>query len=103
MFTATSLISYTIFGIIGYRGSWVPSIKGVHISDQLYKDTSQPYDRIIEFTPFAKTELNENVNGGVIKFHFTNELTIKSIHWGENVMKFSCFDKEQIIELFQRK
>ena len=103
LFNAKSLISYKIVGHIGYKGHWVPSIDGVHISERLNRDTSLNVDRIIELTPFTKVDSNEKVMGGTIKFNFTNEIIINSNHWGDNLLKFTCFDKEQVIQLEQIK
>jgi hypothetical protein len=46
---------------------------------------------------------NNHVNGGSDKFEFKNEHIINSNHWGINRIKFICGQKEQTIELLQRK
>ena len=103
LFTSKSLISYSIRGQIKCKGHWQPKIEEVHISERANSDTTQHYDRIIEITPIVKVVDNEKINGRTQNFYFSNEHTITSNHWGLNKIKFICGQKEQIIELHQRK
>jgi len=103
LFNSKSLISYKIKGRIKYDGHWIPSIKEVHISERINKDSTQNINRIIEFTPIVKVEENKFKNGGTEYFEFKNEHTITSGNWGWNRIKFICRNKEQIIELRQTK
>jgi len=103
LFNSKSLISYRINGEIKFEGNWKPSIKEIHISERINRDTTQTYNRIIELTPIVKVKNDENVNGGVEKFDFTNEHIITSGNWGMNRIKFVCGAKEIEIELRQTK
>jgi hypothetical protein len=103
LFNAESLLSYHISGKIGYNNSWQPQIKMVHISERINTDTTQLFDRIVEITPIVKVKENKKVKNGVENFSFTNECIIHSNHWGRNRIKFICGQREQIIDLQQRK
>jgi hypothetical protein len=103
LFNAKSLISYSIIGQVKIKNTWQPSIREVHISERINSDSTQSFDRIIEITPIVGVEENKNLNGGVTTFKFKNEHTIVSNKWGINKIKFICGQKEQIIELKQRK
>ena len=103
LINSKSLISYKINGEIRFDGHWKPSIKEIHISERINRDTTQIYNRIIELTPIVKVENDENVNGGIEKFEFTNEHIITSGNWGMNRLKFICGEKEIEIELRQTK
>jgi hypothetical protein len=100
----TSLISYSVYGKIkSDSGHWEPKIKEIHLSERIENDSLK--NRIIEITPivsFSNTKKGNEKNG-VKKFKFTNEHTIKSNDWGNNTIKFICGNKEQIINLQQRK
>lgn len=102
LFNAKSLVSYKISGNIKCERGWLPKIEEVHISERLNNDTTLNYERIIELTPVVKTISSEKDNGK-INFELKNEHIITSSHWGVNRIKFVCKDKEQIIELTQRK
>ncbi len=73
LFNSKSLISYQIIGKIKYKGEWKPSIKRVHISERLNKDTTQNCQRVIEITPVVKVSNKEGLNGGIEKFEINNE------------------------------
>ena len=103
LFNSKSLISYKVSGQLTFEGHWQPIIKEVHISERINVDTTLRCDRIIEITPIVTSKENKNINGGSDKFEFRNEHTITSNHWGINVIKFICGQKEQTIELRQTK
>jgi len=103
LFNSKSLISYTIKGKIKYDGHWKPDIKGIHISEQINKDSTQNINQIIELTPIVKVENDKSANGGIEEFEFKNEHMITSGNWGLNRIKVICGNKETIIELHQRK
>jgi hypothetical protein len=103
LMNAKSIVSYRVGGHLTYEGQWQPKITEVHISERMCHDTTSHYDRIIEITPIIKTTKNEKVNGGSHKFEFTNEHIITSNQWGINRIKFVCGQKEQVIELRQKK
>jgi hypothetical protein len=75
----------------------------VHISERVNTDTTQLFDRIVEITPIVEVTENKKATSGYESFSFTNECIIHSNHWGVNRVKFICGQKEQIIELQQRK
>lgn len=103
LFNAESLIAYTVKGHIAYKGHWQPEIKEVHISERLNRDTSLPYDKIIEITPVVSVRENGTVNGGTVSFGFTNEHTVTSGGWGNNRIMLKCGRFERIVELHQSK
>jgi len=103
LFNSKSLISYKIKGKIKYDGHWKPNIKEVHISERINKDSTLNISRIIELTPIVEVKNDENANGGIEDFEFTNEHMITSQNWGLNRIKIICGNKETIIELQQRK
>ncbi|MFN0201647.1 MAG: hypothetical protein ACKVTZ_09010 [Bacteroidia bacterium] len=103
LLNSESLISYTIGGRLNYQKSWQPVIEEVHISERINLDTTLNCDRIIEITPVIQDKENQNASDGFTKFEFKNEHTITSNHWGINRIKFICGQKEQTIELRQRK
>ncbi|MDR0830479.1 MAG: hypothetical protein LBN95_10285 [Prevotellaceae bacterium] len=104
LFNSQSLVSYSVSGTIEYNKHWQPFIEKVHISERINTDTTQHCDRIIEITPVIKVKENKKlINNGTQHFSFLNEHTITSNHWGNNRIKFVCGNKEQIIELMQRK
>ncbi len=103
LFNSKSLISYKVAGQLTYEGHWQPKIKEVHISERINLDTLLNCDRIIEITPIVEVEENLKKNGKKNKFEFKNEHIITSNHWGINRIKFVCGNKEQTIELQQRK
>ena len=103
LFNSKSLISYTIKGKIKYDSHWKPSIKEIHISERINRDSTQNINRIIELTPIVKVEKDENTNGGIKEFELINEHMITSGNWGLNRIKIICGNKETIIELQQRK
>ncbi|MGE0637519.1 MAG: hypothetical protein AB7P01_13830 [Bacteroidia bacterium] len=103
LFNSKSLISYRVSGQLTYEGHWQPTIDEVHISERINLDTSLNFDRIIEITPVIKDVENNKINGGIDRFEFINEHTIISNQWGINRIKFICGQKEQTIELRQRK
>jgi hypothetical protein len=97
-----SLISYTVYGKIkSNNGHWESKIKEIHLSERIEKDSLK--NRIIEITPILSVTKKVNEKNGVKKFEFTNEHTIISNDWGNNTIKFICGNKEQIINLQQRK
>ncbi len=105
LFNSQSLISYTVKGNIFHKKDWEPHIEKVHISETLNKDTISvtEYDRIIEITPVVEVTLDKKLMTGVKAFSIKNEHLITSNKWGNNRIKLICGDKEQIIELIQRK
>lgn len=103
VFNNRSLISYRISGEIKYA-HWLLKIKEVHVSERMINDTTLNYNRIIELTPIVATvKQDKESKGGVAKFNFKNEHLVYSTNWGTNRIKFVCGDREQIIELKQRK
>jgi len=103
LFNSKSLVSYKIKGKLKHDGSWKPSIKEIHISERLNKDTAQNLNRIIELTPIVALKEDEKLNGGIEEFEFTNQHRITSGNWGLNRLKFISADIEKIIELRQSK
>lgn len=103
LFNSKSLISYSIKGKIKFDEKWKSYIKEVHISERVNKDSTQNVNRIIEFTPIVKVKKNKSLNGGIKEFEFKNEHIITSGKWGWNRIKLICGNKEEIIELQQRK
>lgn len=103
LFNNKSLIAYTIKGKMKYEKQWKSYIGKIHISERLNKDSTQNINRIIELTPIVRVKNNKNANGGVEEFEFKNEFIITSGNWGMNRIKFICGNKEEIIELVQRK
>ncbi|TGD59481.1 hypothetical protein [Flavobacterium humi] len=103
LFNSKSLISYNVAGQLICERHWQPKIKEIHISERINLDTLLHCDRIIEITPVIEVGENRKAKGSKSNFSFKNEHTIISNHWGINRIKFVCGNKEQIIELLQRK
>jgi len=101
LFNSKSLVSYSIYGKMKFDGNWEPKIESVHLSERIENDTLK--NRIIEITPIISVTENDKLKDGIKKFNFKNEHTIISNSWGNNKIKFICENKEQIIELRQRK
>ena len=99
-----SLISYTIKGQIKFARHYEASIKKVHISERLNKDSTQCFDRIIELMPIVKIQYNGKVNeSGIKHFEFTNEYIVTSGHWGVNNIKIICGNNKKDIKFRQKK
>lgn len=103
LFNDKSLIAYKISGQLAHQKDWQRVIKEVHISERVNLDTTLHCDRIIELTPVVKSKESKTLDGEMERFQLRNEHTIVSNHWGINRIKFICGNKEQIIELKQRK
>ena len=104
LFNSKSLIVYDISGVISHKKGWMPEIREVFISESLNKDTlDKSYDRIIEIMPIVSLVDNKSAIRGKQSFSIKNEHIIESNKWGSNKIKFICLDKEQIIEVIQRK
>lgn len=102
LFNSKSLISYSVYGKMNFDdGHWEPNIEQIHLSERIEKDSLR--NRIIEITPIISVTEKDNSKKGVKKFKFTNQHTIISNGWGNNTIKFICGNKEQRIELIQRK
>ncbi|WP_188051740.1 hypothetical protein [Flavobacterium sp. GP15] len=102
LFNSKSLVSYSIYGKMKFDdGHWEPKIESVHLSERIEKDSLK--NRIIEITPIISVSEKDNEKGGFKKFNFKNEHTIISNGWGNNIIKFICGNKEQIIRLQQTK
>lgn len=46
---------------------------------------------------------NKSAKEGVVNFEFTNQVVVKSLHWGKNRILFMCGKFQEIIEVHQRK
>ena len=103
LFNDTSLISYTVYGHVNTLKNSKAEIKQVHISERVNNDPSISFDGLIEITPIVSFSVSENTKSSVHHFHFTNEILLSSIHWGENTIKFTCLNKIQTIQLNQNK
>ena len=103
MFYDTSLLSYTVYGHAMSKKNSVIAINQIHIAERLNNDTAINCDGIIEITPILTLEVAENKKGSNEYFHFTNEIALSSIHFGENIFQFICLNKKQTISLFQNK
>ena len=116
LFNNKSLIKYTVKGKLSHKGHWKPSIKNIHVSQRFLRqydrelspylelDTVKIPEAMIEITPVVVLMDNDdNYNGEEIPFEFTNEIKLKSFHWGNNWVRFQCEDKFQDLILKQRK
>ncbi len=102
LFNSKSLVSYSVYGKMKFNdGYWEANIENIHLSERIEKDSLKT--RIVEITPIISVSEKDNQKGGFKKFNFKNEQTIISNGWGNNRIKFSCGNKEQIITLHQRK
>lgn len=100
-----SLFAYTVYGrLINPPRSFAElTIKEVHLSDRINRDTAQHYDRIIEITPIVQMDVNEGAAIAEKQFSFRNELNITSMFWGGNSIKFICGQHDQTVEFRQPK
>lgn len=94
LFNSKSLISYTIKGFLKSTSAAQPSIKKIHHAERIvYKSSVQT---VIEITPVVKLKNRKSYAGEFIPFEITNEHVIQSMHWGPNIITFTCgaFTKE---------
>lgn len=112
LMNSTSLISYTIKGTLKKDSIYMPYIQKAHHSEELinthtdfYNETkNKVVDACIRITPVVG--INNKKRGEkdtIIPFKFTNQYLIKSLHWGENSIQFSCGNFSTCIHLHQKK
>ena len=89
MFNDKSLISYTVYGQINSTKNSVAKIGNVHLSERVNNDSTVKCDGIIEITPIVFMDVEQNALQKKVKFRFTNEMIVNSIHWGNNEIKFN--------------
>lgn len=112
LMNTTSLISYTIKGTLKKDSMYIPYIQKAHHSEELinthtdfYNDTKkEEIDACIRITPVVGiSNKKRGERNTIIPFEFTNQYLIKSLHWGENSIQFSCVNFSTCIHLHQKK
>jgi len=115
LFNSKSLIKYTVKGKLSHKDSWRPYINHIHPSHRflrrhdtnihpyLGKDTINTPEAMIEISPVIKVKNDDKYKGEEIPFEFTNEIKLESFHWGQNWIRFQCYDKWDDLVFMQMK
>ena len=104
LFNQESLISYSVKGRIGYEGYSRPFIKEVHLSERPLQMDSIVMEEIeIQITPIIDVIKVKEQMAGSIQFELKNEHIVKSMHWGQNRIRFTCGKFTKTLVLTQSK
>lgn len=121
LMNSRSLLSYTIKGKLKAQGSHMPYIKKIHHSEKMLAEHPNGsfaparvqdgvVDAEIQLTPIVVLKLHKKTakkpalqTSEYIPFSLSNEFTVNSLHWGENIFRFVCGNFIEEIILWQHK
>lgn len=110
LFNSKSLIQYSVTGVLKQKDGYAPFIRSVHHSEDVLtsknvfaEDEDSSLDAHIKITPVVGLKTSKESIPSDTTFSFTNRHVVSSLHWGNNLIRFSCGDFNQEICLKQRK
>lgn len=120
LMNSRSLLSYTVKGKLKVQGSYMPYIKKIHHSEKMLAEhpngsfaPARVHDGVvdaeIQLTPIVALKLHKKSKKQALQtfefipFSLSNEFTVNSLHWGENIFRLVCGSFIVEIVLWQHK